>query len=200
MLVSGVDDCCKPGSTCRCSQWVRFPTDAPAGFRAPMGDCGSVGGCGGVAGVDEYAGRACLDVRNDKGNSADDPCDVFCGLGDLKSWQRLTVKLIRDARAGCHRTAKCQRVEELAKLYADNTSAIGMIKFVTTSNLINDGITPIARELACLITDAAKVGPHPEAPRPLPGPPPVGPAPSGWGGWAVPAAIVAGLLLLSQRD
>lgn len=188
MLV-GVNDCCRPGSTCQCSQWVKLPTDAPAGFRAPLG------------GLQEYAGQACLDVRNDKGQSAADPCAAFCGLGDIASWKRLTEKLIRNARAGCHRTAKCERVERLAAIYEANTSLVGSVKFVTSSNLIRTGIAPIAQELSCLIKAATGVGPHPDAPSPLPAPPPVGPGPS-WspspGGalWPIIGlALVAGLAL-----
>ncbi len=166
MLVSGVNDCCRPGSTCQCSQWVRLPTDAPAGFRAPMG------------GLQEYAGQACLDVRNDKGQTASDPCSVYCGATDVASWKRLAEKLIRNARAGCHRTGKCERVERLAAIYEANTSLTGMVKFVTSGNLIRKGIVPIAQELSCLVKAAAGVGPHPQAPSPLPAPPPVGPGPS----------------------
>lgn len=168
MLV-GVNDCCRPGSTCQCSQWVKLPTDAPAGFRAPLG------------GLQEYAGQACLDVRNDKGRAASDPCAVFCGTTDVGSWKRLTEKLIRDGRASCHRVGKCERVERLAAIYEANTSTLGMVKFITHGNLIERGIAPIAQELSCLIASAAQVGPHPDAPTPLPAPPPVGPGPSpGW--------------------
>lgn len=238
--MGGCECSCPPGGChgCDCTrETVQFPTDAPKGFRAPMGDpldlsavpmpAGrKIYGRGGafrltparqvtrlslrpgdrvrsrigLSGVEEYAGRACLDVRNDKGQPAGDPCQVFCGAGDVASWSRLVRKLISNGRASCHRTGKCQRVEELAAKFDDDTSAIGQIKFVTSGRLIQLSLAPIAQELACLVTDASKVGPHPDAPRPLPPAPPVGPGPStrpplippgAWGGAGVGLAVAA---------
>jgi hypothetical protein len=138
-------------------------------------------------------------VRNDKGQSAEQPCSVYCGATDVASWSRLTKKLIRDARAGCHRTGKCERVEVLAAKYEENTSTLGAVKFLTSGNLIREGILPIARELSCLVAEAASVGPHPDDPRPPPQPPPVGPTPGPGllpkpGSWAWP---VIGLALVA---
>ncbi len=160
-----------------------------------------------LAGVEEYAGRPCLDVRNDKGRAASDPCAAFCGSGDVDSWRRLAVKLIAAGRAACHRTtpSSCERVEELAAEYAETVSMTGRVRFVTSEAWIREGIAPIAQELACIVTAAAKVGPHPEAPRPLPPRPAVGPGPSPWGvpgelwaGLGVGMVAFAALLLLSR--
>jgi hypothetical protein len=154
--------------------------------------------------LDEYAGRACLEVRNDKGRPAGDPCAVFCGSGDQKSWARLCERLITDARASCHRIGKCARVEELARFYDENSGTFGAGKWMTYERWIHHVGKPIAQELACLVTDATKVGPHPDAPRPLPPAPPVGPGPS-WipggpdSGWLLPIGIVAAAFLFSQR-
>ena len=127
----------------------------------------------GLGAVDEYVGRDCLDVRNDKGQPANDPCNVYCGWGDVNSWERLIKKLVTDARAGCHRTTKCHRVEELNNAATKALSLVGSLQHFTNMNMV-ETLVPIAQELSCLIAAAKAVGKHPQDPRPLPTPPPTG--------------------------
>jgi hypothetical protein len=93
---------------------------------------------------------------------------------------------------------KCQRVEELAAFYSANVGLIGAAKWITHGRWIENVAAPVAQELACIVTEAANVGPHPDAPKPLPKPPPVGPGPSWIPGpsgsdWAI---LLAGLVAM----
>lgn len=151
---------------------------------------------GALGSLGDYAGQDCLAVRNGKGQSALEPCKYFCSKNDVESWRLLIVTLIRDARVGCQRIAKCHRVEVLVNKYESESSAWAQVSgLVTHGQLIEDTLKPVAQELSCIVHAAKKAGKHPLDPHPLPGPPATGPAPEGMG-WEMWMLLIAGVVVL----